>query len=129
MVGSLAKPAFQPVLLEPLGRARACGDQPAGRVDVPVQLGLRFGNPERINLFGRQGRAARWPREKHSGHNDPSADRMTVAMMELMGMVLLDASRHDRRVGPATPVAEAPGCVFGIDEVRPARCEARAVAT
>jgi len=43
----LAKPALQPIRVEPLGRARASGEQPAGRVDVPVQLGVRFGNPER----------------------------------------------------------------------------------
>jgi hypothetical protein len=59
------------------------------------------------------------PHEKHSGHNGPSPGRMTRVLMEFMGIVLLDASWHDRRAGPATPVAEAPGWVFGIDEVRP----------
>src|SRR2546421_3469915 len=50
--GPLGKPALQPIRIEPLGRARASGDQPAGRVDVPVQLGLSFCNPEGIDLFG-----------------------------------------------------------------------------
>jgi hypothetical protein len=37
-------------------------------------------------------------------------------VIERMGMVLLDASRRGLCTGPATPVAKAPGWVFGINE-------------
>jgi len=42
---------------------------------------------------GAREKAAMWPREKHSGHTGPRPGRMTWVMMELMGMVLLDARR------------------------------------
>src|SRR6266568_1043947 len=114
--GPLGKPACQPSRVQPLGRARASVDQRSGRVDVPVQLGLWFGDPERIHLAGSQ----KWRADVAAG--EALGAHRSEAWQDDVG----DDGTHGHGpsgcqtgpVGPspATPVAKASGWVFGINQ-------------
>ena len=59
---------------------RACRDERASGMDVPVELSRRIDETEWIDLLRRQ--AGTCPRERHSGQTGPTPERMALAIME-----------------------------------------------
>src|SRR6266849_7824025 len=112
----LGKPARQPIRLQPLRHARAVGDQCSGRVDVPIQLGLGFGDPVRIHLAGGERQSGDVAAGEALGAHGSEAWQDDVGDDGAHGHGPPGCQTGPVGPSPATPVAETAGWVFGIDE-------------
>src|ERR1700682_3043673 len=114
--GALGKPALQPIRLQSLRRARAVDDQCSGRVDVPIELGLGFGDPVRIDLAGGERQSGDVAAGEALGAHGSEAWQDDVGNDGAHGHGPPGCQTGAVGPSPATPVAETAGWVFGIDE-------------